>query len=90
MRSLLTGIRTGIGPEVFAWKTADGNYSGTPPTKEKEAYYQVVQTRNALRYRAAEIVFRHTDTTRTRTIVTTTSGPRFWNQTSLPGEQLVT
>lgn len=90
MRGLLTGIRTGIGPEVFAWKTADGNYSGTPPTEGKETYYQVIQTRDALWYKVTEIVLRHTDTTRIRTTLTTTSGPRFWNQTSSPGEQLVT
>ncbi|KAF9653536.1 glycoside hydrolase family 47 protein [Thelephora ganbajun] len=31
---------TGIGPEIFGWKTADGNFSGPPLTAEKEAYYQ--------------------------------------------------
>ena len=52
--SLLNCIRTGIGPEVFAWKTADGQYSGDPLTAEQEAYYQVTLTYDAL-YRAGEL-----------------------------------
>ena len=48
VEGVLIDISTGIGPEVFAWKTTDGNYSGPPPTAEQEAYYEVIQTRNTL------------------------------------------
>lgn len=41
---VLIDISTGIGPEVFAWKTAGENPSGPPLTPEKEAYYEVIQT----------------------------------------------
>ena len=40
----LTGVSTGIGPEVFAWKTANGKFSGPSPTAKQEAYYKVTQT----------------------------------------------
>ena len=87
-RGLLTGIRTGIGPEVFAWKTASGNYTDPAPNEEKEAYYQVSPTYDALRCVKIEIT-RNTDTTHTTTTLITNSGPRSWNQTSWPGERLV-
>ena len=74
-RDLLNGIRTGIGPEVFAWKTADGNYTGPALTEEKEAYYQVSPTCVALYYVKIEIT-RKTDTTHTMTTLITTSDPR--------------
>lgn len=45
---VLIDISTGIGPEVFAWKTAGGNHSGPPLTAEQEAYYKVIQTRITL------------------------------------------
>ena len=37
----LTSVRTGIGPEMFAWKTADGN-STERSTPEDDSYYQVI------------------------------------------------
>ena len=45
--SLLNRIRTGIGPEVFGWKTADGSSSGNL-TAEQEKYYQVISTCDVL------------------------------------------
>ena len=48
--SVLTGISTGIGPEVFGWKTADGSSSGSTLTAEQEAYYQVIQNCKVLCY----------------------------------------
>ena len=85
-----TCIRTGIGPEVFAWKTVDGNYTGIAPTVEKEAYYQVIAAHDALSCKTTELIIRNTDTIHTATLLITTSGPRFWNRTSSPGVRLVT
>lgn len=44
----LTGVSTGIGPEVFAWKTGDGKFSGPAPTVNQEVYYKVIQTCDVL------------------------------------------
>ena len=48
---LLISARTGIGPEVFSWKTADGHSVDTL-TADQEEYYQVipVSTSRALRH----------------------------------------
>lgn len=79
----LTDIRTGIGPETFGWKTADGNFSGPTLTAEQEAYYQVIRACDAL-CDATETVFRKLDTI--LSILITTSDPKFSNPTFMPGE----
>ena len=38
---LLISASTGIGPEVFSWKTADGRSVDTL-TADQEEYYQVI------------------------------------------------
>jgi len=89
--SLLNRIRTGIGPEVFAWKTADGSYSGSPLTAEQEAYYQVTPTWDALFcVKQLKPPPRNTDITHLVTTGITTSDQKFWNLTSSPGERPVT
>ena len=83
-RGLLTGGRTGIGPEVFGWITADGNFSGDTLTAQQEAYYQVTSQCSA-HFNATEIMFRELDTTRIMALLIIISGPRFWNRISTPG-----
>ena len=89
--SLLNRVRTGIGPEIFAWKTADGSYSGSPLTAEQEAYYQVTSDlRRSMPCKTTETAHRNTDTTHPLVTGITTSDQKFWNQTSSPGERLAT
>jgi len=88
--SLLNRTRTGIGPEVFGWKTADGNDSEPSLTAEQETYYQVTPACDAL-FRVRQLKPpRNTDITRPLTTGITTSDQKFWNPTSSPGERPVT
>lgn len=81
---LLTSTRTGIGPETFGWKTAEGNFSRPALTPDQETYYQVIPAYGVVFRDATETIFRNLDTT--LRIIITTSGPRFSNRISMPGE----